>query len=157
MLKEQPCINEPFNVTECPVWRGEKASGFSVLNCTVHFGMFSVINVWLCCPDNPCLIHNVPISIFCPLLVFMLEYKVWCIHPRNITFTVPEVGLWLTSLVQIAPLLMWSAKKGIQGFKEISFSIKYIVFPPHLDNHNKYNIHSLKGKIICEYKHIINL
>lgn len=70
MLKVQPSINEPFNITECPICSDKRP--MDSLYCTVHFGMFLAVNVWLCCRDNPWFLHNVPISGFRPLLVFML-------------------------------------------------------------------------------------
>lgn len=63
-------IKEAFNITECPICSDKRP--MDSLYCTIHFGMFLAINVWLCCRDNPCLLHNVPISVFRPLLVFML-------------------------------------------------------------------------------------
>lgn len=70
MQKVQPSMNDPFNITECPICTDKRPMGS--LYRTVHFGMFLAINVWLCCRDNPCLLHNVPISVFHPPLVFML-------------------------------------------------------------------------------------
>lgn len=49
------CINEPFNVRECPICSDKNGPWIlcSCITCIVHYGMFLVINVWPCCLDNP--------------------------------------------------------------------------------------------------------
>lgn len=89
-----------------------------------HFAMLVLLRCSQILTVTPSLTHDMDMSISLERAWGSLEsrravmehkhhsapFRSWNWNCWN-CFTVPEVGLWLTSLVQIAPLLMWSENK----------------------------------------------